>query len=319
MKKLLTIVFITIVMFSCSNDNHKTLEYSGTIESKDIMISSQLPGQVESIFFSEGDIVKAKDTVLIINHEKFDLQLAQATASKNVLLSQFRMLENGARKEDRILVSEMLSQAQINYKIAKKNKLRMEKLLSTESITEKQFDDAILAYDISLSKYNSAKENVKKSKSARPEQIKQIEAKIEQANAAIALIKKQINDCYITSPIDGQIVNQFIEKGEVVTFLSSLFRIIDLTKAEMAIYISEVDLAFIKLGDKVDISIDAFSDKIFTGKIYFISPEAEFTPKNIQTKDERTKLVFATKIKIPNPDKILKQGMPADAVIKFNN
>lgn len=318
-KNVMLFAFIMTIMFSCTNNNDGTLEYSSTIEYKDIIVSSQLPGQVESIFFSEGDLVKEKDTILVINHEKLDLQIAQAVASKNVLLSQFKMLERGARKEDRKLAAEKLSQAETSYKIADKNKGRMEKLRSTESITEKQYDDAILAYEISLSKYNSAKQNVKKSKSARPEQIEQIEAKIEQANASIALIKKQINDCYITSPITGQIVNQFIEKGEVVTFLSSLFRIIDLTKAEMVIYVSEIDLAFIKLGDKVEIAIDAYDDKTFAGSIYFISPEAEFTPKNIQTKDERTKLVFAVKIKIPNPDQILKQGMPADAVIKLKD
>jgi len=316
---LLAIFAIAIVIVSCSDNNDGKLEYSSTIEYKDLIVSSQLPGQIEIIFFSEGDLVKEKDTLLVINHEKLDLQLAQAEANKNVLLSQLKMLERGARKEDRRLAAEQLSQAETSYKIAEKNKGRMEKLRSTESITEKQYDDAILAYDISFSKYKSAKENVKKSKSARPEQIEQIEAKLEQATASIALIEKQINDCYITSPITGQIVNRFIEKGEVVTFLSSLFRVVNLTKAEMVIYVSEVDLAFVNLGDKVDISIDAYDDKTFDDSIYFISPEAEFTPKNIQTKDERTKLVFAVKIKIPNPEKILKQGMPADAVIKLQD
>jgi len=316
---LVALLAITIVIISCGDNNDGKLDYSSTIEYKDLIISSQLPGLVEHIYFTEGDLVKENDTLLVINHEKLDLQYAQAIATKNVLLSQFKMLRKGARKEDRILASEQFVQAETNFKIAEKNKKRMEKLYSTESITEKQFDDAILVYEISNSKFKSAKENVNKSKSARPEQIEQIEAKIEQATASVALIEKQINDCYVVSPITGQIVNQFIERGEVVNFLSSLFRVIDLTKAEMVIYISEVDLAFIKLGGNVDISIDVYNDKTFAGTIYYISPEAEFTPKNIQTKDERTKLVFAVKIKIPNPDMILKQGMPADAVIKLKD
>ncbi len=92
------------------------------------------------------------------------------------------------------------------------------------------------------------------------------------------------------------------------------FKIVDLTKSELTIYVPEVELAYIQLGQNVDVFIDAYNDKSFIGKINFISPEAEFTPKNIQTKDERTKLVFAVKVKIDNPDKILKSGMPADAV-----
>jgi len=318
MKNAILFTLITIVVFSCSNNNMENLEYSSTIEYKDLVVSSQLSGQIEKIFFSEGDFVKKEDTLLVINHEKLDLQLAQAIAAQNELLLQLKMLEKGARKEDRIVVRELLSQAETNYKFAKKNKERMEQLRSSGSITEKEYDNALLAYNISLSKYNSAKENVKKSRSARPEQIQQIKAKLEQSKASIALIEKQISDCYVISPINGEIVNRYVEEGEVVSFLSSLFRIVDLTRAEIVIYVSEIDLAYIKLGEKVEVSIDAYNNKTFPGTIYFISPEAEFTPKNIQTKDERTKLVFAVKIKIENPEKILKKGMPADVKITLS-
>ena len=144
-------------------------------------------------------------------------------------------------------------------------------------------------------------------------------ANLEQAEASISLIEENISDCYITAPISGQIVNRFIEESEIVSFLSSLFKIIDPKEAELTVYVSEVDLGLIQLKQNVEVSIDSYSDKSFSGKITNISPEAEFTPKNIQTKDERTKLVFAVKIKIPNSDQILKQGMPADAVIKLQD
>lgn len=319
MKNLLklTLYLITIVLISCDGDKINKLEYSGNIECNNIIISSQSMGKIEALFFDEGDIVKIGDTLAIIEHEKLDLQIVQAEAGKNAILAQIKMLKVGARKEDKNLADESLKQAEANYEVAKANKNRMNSLFESKSITKKQLDDANLAYDIANSMYNSAKQNVIKSKSSRPEQIEQLNANLEQAKASISLLNKSRNDCYVTSSISGQIVNEFIEKGEIVTYMTSLFNIIDLTKTELTIYVPETELAFIQLGQSVNINIDAFDDKSFPGTISFISPEAEFTPKSIQTKDERTKLVFATKIKIDNPDKILKSGMPADAVINL--
>lgn len=103
----------------------------------------------------------------------------------------------------------------------------------------------------------------------------------------------------------------------MLSMLSNLFKISDLSKVELVIYVSEEDLGKVKLGQTADISTDTYKDKSYEGKVKYISPEAEFTPKNIQTKDERTKLVFAVKIEIPNPNFELKAGMPADAVVKL--
>ncbi len=315
--RIMTLLLITVVIFSCGDENIKQLEYSGTIENTDYVISSQSQGAIESIFFGKGDFVKRGDTLAIIDSEKLDLQLLQLSAAKKALVIQLEMLKDGARKEDKKLAKEALLQAEANYSLAESNKKRMDKLFEEESISRKQHDEAILAFDVAKSRYVSARQNVLKSKSPRPEQIDQLNANIDQTDASIQLVQKSINDCYITSPIDGQIVNRFTENGEVVSFLSSLFKIVDLTKSELTIYVPEVELAYIQLGQNVDIFIDAYNDKSFVGKIIFISPEAEFTPKNIQTKDERTKLVFAVKVKIDNPDKILKSGMPADAVVRL--
>lgn len=316
---LIIILTITIVIVSCTSDNNSVLEYSGTIESKDYIISSLSTGKVESLFFDEGELIEKGDTLAIIEHRKLDLQLVQAEAYKRGIKAQIKMLNSGAREEDRKLATQLLIQAQANYKVASTNWERMTQLLSTKSISQKQYDDALLSYDIAHSKYMSAKQNVEKSKSARPEQIEQLAANLDHSEASILIIKQSINDCYITSPISGQVVSRFVEAGEVVSYLSSMFKIIDLTKTELTIYVSETDLAFIQLLGSAIIKIDAFDDRSFSGIISFISPEAEFTPKNIQTKDERTKLVFAVKIKIENPDKFLKPGMPADAVLKLKD
>jgi HlyD family secretion protein len=214
--KIILIIAITVVMISCDGENNGELEYSGTIESTDLIVSSQLPGKIEALFADEGDFVKKGDTLAIINHRKHDLQLAQANAQKRGILSQIKMLKDGARKEDRKLAGEALVQAEANYKVAKTNKDRMVKLFKNKTITQKQFDDAILGYDVASSKYKSAKQNVLKSKSARPEQIEQLMAKLDQAEASISLIEENINDCYIIAPMAGQITNKFIASIDVI-------------------------------------------------------------------------------------------------------
>ena len=194
----------------------------------------------------------------------------------------------------------------------------MDNLYESQTITKKQHDDAVANYEISLARLNSAKENLEKVKNlARPEEIRQGEANLNRAIANVNLLQKNLNDCYITSPSSGFITKKFVEIGETAGMMSSLFQVADLSVVELVIYVSETELGKVKLGQEAEINIDTYPDKTFVGKVIFISPEAEFTPKNIQTQEERTKLVFAVKIKIDNPDFDLKDGMPADAVINL--
>lgn len=320
MKKFNMIIALLIIVgiSACtSNDENSLVEHSGTIETTNIVISSQVPGKIEEIHFEEGESINIGDTLGVIDHDKFDLQLAQAEASLQVATAQLKILKKGARKEDKKQAEEFLRQAELNLTQVTKNKVRMENLYSAQAVTEKQYDDAITKYDLAISKHNTAKQNMNKIKSARPEEIEQAEANLIKAKSSISLIQKNINDCYLTSPISGQVVGKFVEVGESVSYMTSMFKITNLNEAELIIYITEKELALVKYNQEAEITIDAFDNKNFNGKVAFISPEAEFTPKNIQTKDERTKLVFAVKIKIDNSDHFLKPGMPADAVIKL--
>lgn len=131
----------------------------------------------------------------------------------------------------------------------------------------------------------------------------------------VGLLKKNIKDSFIISPLNGFIVKNFVESGEIVTPMSSLVKVSNLSTVELIIYVSEIELGKVKLGQKAVITVDTYPEKKYEGRVTFISPEAEFTPKNVQTKDERTKLVFAVKIEVPNKEFDLKSGMPADAEV----
>ena len=311
---------VALIISGCGDGkNESQITASGNIEATNVTISSKVSGQVKIIKIEEGDRVEAGDTLLIIDHDLLDLQLKQALAGKEIADAQLSLLRKGARAEDLTQAAELLKQTEINFESAKKDLDRFEKLYASNAITKKQIEDITARYEITITQKISAQENLKKLKNlARPEEIKQSVANLNRAGASVDLLKKNISDSYVTSPVGGIIVKKFVETGESAAPLSSLVKLADLKFVNLIIYVSERELGKVKLGQTVKIFVDAFDEKTFKGKVIYISSEAEFTPKNIQTKDERTKLVFAVKIHIPNPDFELKPGMPADAVIELN-
>ena len=317
--KIGSILLLSLIITSCSGDNNNEyIEESGTIEATESVISSQVSGKVLSINKDEGSNVSEGDTLLIIDHELYEIQLLQANAGRDIAKAQYDLLVKGARSEDIKSSYEMLLQAEANYKLAESDKERMTNLFETNSITKRQLEETNTRYEVTKAQYNSAKENYSKIKNlARPEEIAQAKANYEKADAASKLIEKNIRDCFVTSPIKGTVVKSYIEMGETVSMLSSLAKVTDLSIVELVIYVPENVLGKIKTGQKAEITTDSYAGKVYEGKVIFISPEAEFTPKNIQTKDERTKLVFAVKIEVPNPNNELKAGMPADAKVIF--
>jgi HlyD family secretion protein len=317
MKKALLIFITGIFIYGCGGDNNPNLiEASGNIEATNVIVSSKVNGEIEKILYDEGQFVSEGDTVMTIDHETLQLQLDQAEAAVEAARAQLNLLRKGARKEDINQAEEGVKQAQVNFNLAQKDKERMENLYKSNSISQNQYDNAMAKFELAQAQLKSAKENLAKLKNfARPEEIQQAEANLDRQTAAAKLLKKSINDSYVQSPINGVIVDKFFEKGETVTQMSSLFKVSDLRMVDLVIYVSEEELGKVKLGQKADVSVDAFPDKSYSGKVIYISPEAEFTPKNIQTKDERTKLVFAVKIRIDNPKYELKPGMPADASV----
>ena len=305
-----------VFLYNCDGAEKNVISESGTIESTEATVSSKVVGEVKKILKDEGAKITAGDTILIIDHEALDIQLRQIIAGRDIAKAQLDLLIKGARREDVQQVQEQLNQAEASFGTAKTEKERMEKLFKLNAVTKKQDEDASAHFDIAQAQLNAAKENFNKIKNiARPEEIMQAKANFERAEASVDAIRKNIRDCYPVSPMNGFIVKKFTEIGETVSLLSSLVKISDLSKVEVVVYVSEADLGKVKLGQKAELKVDSFPDKTFEGKVMYLSPQAEFTPKNIQTKDERTKLVFAVKIEIPNPNYELKTGMPADVRI----
>ena len=152
----------------------------------------------------------------------------------------------------------------------------------------------------------------------RREAIDQARAKVEQAAAAVRLAQTQLDYARLVSPLSGLVLSQNVEDGEYVAPGTPVVTVGDLEHPWLRAYINETDLGRVKVGQKVRVTTDSYDDKVYEGRVSFISGQAEFTPKNVQTNKERVKLVYRIKIEIANPNMELKPGMPADAEIELD-
>jgi len=318
--KILSFALFCFILTGCNrNKNENSIEESGTIEVTNVVVSSEANGKVIEILFEEGEKVRAGDTLLIIDHSLLKIKLTQARSLEKIATADYMLAKEGARTEDKETAREQFKKAKINFETAQKDFVRFKNLFAEKAITKKQFEDIESGFEIAKTQLEAARLNLKKIKNiVRPEELLKAEGLYEQALAKVKEVKKNISDCFVIAPVNGTAVRQFVEVGETVNKMSALLKISDLTKAEIVIYVSETDLGKVKLGQQAEIKTDTYKDKTYTGAVIYISPEAEFTPKNIQTKDERVKLVFAVKIAVDNNHQDLKAGMPADAIIKVN-
>jgi HlyD family secretion protein len=267
MKIFNIILLITLfqIITSCGNNRDSdVIEASGNIEATNITVSAKVSGEILQILQDEGAQVFQGDTILIIDSETFELRLAEAIAAKEFSEAQYNLLKEGARDEDVKQAEESLNQAEINLELAEKNKERMVNLYESKSITTKQYDDAIANYQIAMARYNAASENLNKVKNlARPEELKQAKANLKGMDANVKLIQKSLNDCLVTSPTNGFIVKKFVEVGESVGMMSSLFQVSDLNEVELVIYVPETELGKINLGQTADVYVDTYPDKSY--------------------------------------------------------
>lgn len=310
-------VLLTLGLLGCGNGHKGTIEASGTLEAVEVRVSAKVPGQVDKLFVDEGSQVKTGDTLAILDHSTQEIQWRQANAGVALADAQYRLLVSGARPEDIQQAADALKQLESRFKLATDDYDRMKDLYSAKSITKKQYDDAESRYIIAKAQVNSARENLKKMQNfARPEDLEAAKARLDQAKANADLLRKQINDAYIVAPVSGTVTNKPVEVGELVGTGTAIVTISRLETLNLMIYVSDTELGKVKLGGSADIVIDTYPNKTFPGHVIYISPVAEFTPKNVQTKEDRTKLVFGVKLEVENKDGILKAGMPADAYVQ---
>jgi HlyD family secretion protein len=151
-----------------------------------------------------------------------------------------------------------------------------------------------------------------------PEQVGVAEAQVNRAEAAIWALEAQIDKMILATPMAGVVTSRSAHTGEAAVAGATLLTVANLDEVKLTIYIPEDELGRVYLGQEVEVQVDSFPGRVFPGTVSYIAQQAEFTPKNVQTEKERVNMVFAIKVRLPNPQHLLKPGMPADAILRGN-
>jgi len=298
-RSLILVVFFILYFSSCTTDNNKADGY-GNFEAKEVIISAEVNGKIMELSFNEGDKVQAKQVIGNIDTSQLFLKKKQLIASINAIRSRIQDIQ---------IQLDVLLQKKENIA---REKERLEKLLKDNAATQKQYDDISGELLVIEKQIIATRKTLETTNRGILSEINPIEVQIEQLN-------DQIEKSKIISPIEGVILNKFVEVGELAVFGKPLFKIADIENMILKVYISGSQLASIKIGDKVKVLIDSEkrSIKQFEGVVEWISDKAEFTPKIIQTKEERVNLVYAVKIAVKN-DGTIKMGMPGEMYMISN-
>ncbi|MFQ6082320.1 MAG: HlyD family secretion protein [Candidatus Aminicenantia bacterium] len=324
MKKLINIFPILVLIFSqilsvnCKNKNKDSeiIEISGIIEAIETEIRSQIQGEIKQIFVKEGQQIKKGDLLCLLDNEKLYIKLNQVRAGLEGAKSKLKLFEKGTKKELIAMAKNQLESAEKELELAKKDQQRMAKLFSQGAVSQIQKEQADLKLKVALERYESARENYQLAfRGKEKEEIEMVKAEVRNFQAHEQLLLRQIQDSEVRSPINSYLDIRHIEVGELALPGTILFSLIDLTRTYVKAYVPEKYIGRIKIGHQVEVISDSFPDKIFIGKVNYISDKAEFAPKNIQTKEERLKLVFMIKSYIENRERELKPGMPVDVKI----
>lgn len=307
---------LVLLAGGCSGNNG-AIDGTGTIEAREIDVSALASGTVERLLVEEGARTEKGELLAEVDHGILDLRLQQAVSREKQARAQLELLRAGARSEDIEQAKARLEQARHNFELAQKEWNRMQTLYAEGSIPKREYDTVENQYENSRAAYEGAQAAFKKVQDpVRVQEIESAEAALEQAAAEADIARRQIDDSSIRAPMGGFISEVYYEEGEFVQAGRQLLTILDMDRMYVTVYLSGPTLARISLGEAARVYVDGVPDSSFRGSVSFISEEAEFTPKNVQTREERVKLVYAVRVDVENREGILKPGMPADVIFE---
>ncbi|HEV2856313.1 MAG TPA: efflux RND transporter periplasmic adaptor subunit [Thermoanaerobaculia bacterium] len=303
-----------VALAACGGDpkDPNLLVASGHVEATDVRLSTKVAGRLQDFGLAEGDTVRPGQPIAQIETTDIDLAVSQARAERQAAEAELALRLAGSREEDVAAAAAQVTQAQADLSGAEKDFGRMQGLLDRGSGTPKARDDARTRRDMAAARLKAARETLARLKNgSRPEEIAAARARVGVSDARIAQLEQQRSEATIISPAAGVVTEKIAEAGELLQAGSPLCVITDLTHAWLTVYIGEPDLGRIRIGQEAEVVTDDGQTR--RGRITFVASKAEFTPRNVQTRDERVKLVYKVKVGLDNRDGLFKPGMPAEA------
>lgn len=324
------ICLVTVAAISCTEEAPSDrLRVSGHVEVTETRVAAEAGGRVLTLTVREGDRVEPGQVVMTLDTRDVELAIQRARAEQAAADAQLRLVLAGARAEDvRQAQAQVeaaradVSAARAELAAAEQDLARFETLLESNSGSRKQRDDAATRRDVARDRVASGESRVKTAEEAlaklragaRREEVDAARARLTSASVQIATLAKVLGDATLTSPIAGVVTEKLVEVGEVIAPRSPALVVVDLEHAWADVFVPEPAVPQIKIGQAATVFTDAGGPGI-GGTVAYISPKAEFTPRNVQTAEERSKLVYRVRINVDNKDGVLKQGMPVEAEI----
>jgi len=307
------------------------IRVSGYVEATEVRVAAEVGGRLLELKVAEGDRVNPGDVVARLDTADIALALQRAAADRLAADAQLRLLVAGARDEDirpaeaqRAAAEADLAASTQELTSADRDLQRFEALLASNSGAEKPRDDAATRRDVARDRVKAGEQRVRAAAEAvarlkagaRREEIDAARARLAGADAQIATLEKAQRDATVVSPASGMVTQKLVDEGELLAPRTPIVVVANLDEVWANVYVDEPFVPRVTLGQTATVFTDAGGPGI-EGKVTFISPKAEFTPRNVQTAEERSKLVFRVKITLTNDTGVLKQGMPVEAEIRF--
>lgn len=312
----LAVVLVLVYLGRRESDDGSSVRVSGNIEITDVGLSFKIAGRVRERLASEGETVSAGEVIARL--ESADLEQEAVLRRFELLAARAALaeLEAGSRPEEIAAAAAAAERYRAETDYLQVELERQLQLLEKKTISPREYDRSKAEYDGAQARLEESRQRLELiRKGPRRESVEQARAQAERAQAALELAEIRLGYAVLVSPLSGLVLSENIEAGEYVSPGTPVLTVGELENAWLRAYIDETDLGRIKVGQSVRVRTDTYPEKVYPGRVTFISSEAEFTPKNIQTEKERVKLVYRVKIDVPNPELELKPGMPADAEI----
>ncbi|HEY4485685.1 MAG TPA: efflux RND transporter periplasmic adaptor subunit [Nitrospiria bacterium] len=286
---------------------------SGTIEATEVEIASKVTGRIERIHVAEGERVEAGQLLVEIERRELEAQVRAAEAQVAAARANLANLEAGSREQEIKKAEAAMEEAAANLDKTRVDFLRLDRLHKDRVVSDQEWERAKTALDVAAAREREASEHAGLLKAGvRKEVIEAARGEWQRAQAELALARAQRDNARLSSPLTATVLVKVREAGEMATAGAPIVTLGDLDHLWVKIYVKETELGRVKLGQAATVKVDSFPAKGYAGRVAFISSKAEFTPKTIQTKEERVKMVFEVKVAVENQNGELKPGMPAD-------
>lgn len=323
-----------LLMTACASDPPANdVRVSGHVEATEVRVAPDVGGRILEVLPEEGDRVAPGDVLLRLDARDHELAVARAEAEERAAEAQVNLLAAGARRED-IAQAQAQAQAARGDLAAARAELaaadadfqRFETLLQANAGSRKQRDDAATRRDVARERVQGAESRVRAADQvtarlragARAEELEAARARASAASVHVETAREALADTTLRSPIGGVVTDRLAEPGEMLAPRAPALIITDLANAWADVFVPEPVVPRLRLGQAATLYTDAGGDGV-TGTVRYISPKAEFTPRNVQTAEERSKLVYRVRIAVDNTDGVLKQGMPVEAVLPLED